>query len=101
MLMASSTSETTSTATATQACEQQQGDHEAPEVRDLAIPERVLRVRNAPRAMHAEQEQKLVTRVCVRVGGLGEHTARPGKGGCPGLAERDAEVRGECVDDGA
>ncbi len=68
--------------------EEQQRDDEAPEVRDLAVAERMLARGRLLGLLQPEEQQHLVRAVRVRVDRLGEHAARVGVGGCAGLGDR-------------
>src|SRR6187397_656163 len=78
---------------------QQQRDDEAPEIGDLAVAERMFGIGWLLRLPESQVQQHLVAAVRKGVDGLRHHAARMRVDGCRQLGERDAEVRGERVQD--
>ena len=72
--------------------EQYECDGERPEVALTAVPVRVHRRLVALRAVAAEEQESLISRVGERVHALGEHARGAGEGEADELGDRDSEV---------
>jgi hypothetical protein len=79
--------------------EQDQGDHEAPEIPLPAVAEGVLGRGRLAGARPAQEEQALVAGVGEGVDRLGQHRRCPGQDEADQLGDRDRQVRQERGDD--
>ena len=79
--------------------EEQNGDHEGPEIARLAVPKRVFCIGSFPGTLDAHKQQELIAAICYRMTDLSNGTTATGEICCHRLGNGDPQISEEGVHD--